>query len=228
LETGIIKTWAEEDRPREKLLSKGKHNLSVTELLSIIIGSGTAKKTAFDLAQEILADHENNLAELSRKSVQQLQSYNGIGEAKAVSIVAALELGRRRRKDGFLSRQRITSSHHVAEIFLPRLSDLEHEEFWLLLLDRANHLIKEYHLSKGGVAGTVVDPKLVFKKAVEHTASSIILCHNHPSGNTKPSNADITLTRKIKQAGELLDISVLDHLIIAADQYFSFADEDMI
>lgn len=227
-DTTVMKSWAEDDRPREKMLNLGRHNLSVAELLSIVIGSGSARHTALDLAQMILADHENNLAELSRKSVRQLQTYHGIGEAKAIAIVAAMELGRRRTAGGFITRQTITSSNQVAALFRPRLSDLEHEEFWLLLLDRANQFIKEYQLSKGGVSGTVVDCKLIFKKAIEHTASSVILCHNHPSGNVKPSAADISLTRKIKQAGILLDIAVLDHIVIAADKYYSFADENMI
>lgn len=226
--TLTIKSWAEEDRPREKLLSKGRHVLTDAELIAILIGSGTRKETAVELSKRILAQFENNLNVIAKLSVQDLMKFNGIGEAKAISIVAALELGRRRKDAELVKREKITSSKDIFDIFRPQFLDLPHEEFHVLLLNRSNSLIRKEFVSRGGVSGTVVDSKIIFKIAVEHLASSIILCHNHPSGNLKPSNEDISLTKKIKEAGALLEIPILDHLIITDTGYFSFADEGMM
>ena len=223
-----IKSWAEEDRPREKLLSKGRHVLTDAELIAILIGSGSRNETAVELAKRILSQFENNLNAIAKLSVQDLMKFKGIGEAKAISIVAALELGRRRKETETLKREKIISSKDTYDIFRPQFLDLPHEEFHVLLLSRSNIVIRKEFVSRGGVSGTVVDPKIVFKIAVEHLASSIILCHNHPSGNLKPSNEDISLTKKIKEAGTLLEIPILDHLIISDSGYFSFADEGMM
>src|ERR1035437_2570390 len=223
-----IKSWAEEDRPREKLLSKGRHVLTDAELIAILIGSGSRNETAVELAKRILSQFENNLNAIAKLSVQDLMKFKGIGEAKAISIVAALELGRRRKETETLKREKIISSKDTYDIFRPQFLDLPHEEFHVLLLSRSNIVIRKEFVSRGGVSGTVVDPKIVFKIAVEHLASSIILCHNHPSGNLKPSNEDISLTKKIKEAGTLLEIPILDHLIISHSGYFSFADEGMM
>lgn len=223
-----IKSWAEADRPREKLLDKGKHILTEAELMAIIIGSGTRKITAVELSRQILNKVGNNLAELGKLNVKDLKKFNGIGEAKAVGIVAALELGRRRRLSDSLHKEKISSSNNVAEIFYPLLADSPREEFWILLLNRANKVLRPFEISKGGISGTVADTRLIFKTALDHLASSIILCHNHPSGNIKPSEADIQLTKKIREAGALLEIPVLDHIIIGENQYFSFADEGLL
>ena len=222
-----IKQWAEEDRPREKLLLKGKAALSNAELLGILIGSGTKELTAIDLAKTILDQHQNDLNKIARLSVQELTRFKGIGEAEAINIVSALELGRRRKKEE-VETEKITCAADVHEIMKPELSDLPHEEFWLLLLNRANKIIKKQPISQGGVSGTVADPKLIFNFALNHLASSIILVHNHPSGNLKPSEADKRLTRQLTEAGKLLEISVLDHLIYTDNGYFSFADENLM
>jgi DNA repair protein RadC len=223
-----IKSWAEEDRPREKLLSKGRHVLTDAELIAILIGSGSRKETAVELGKRILAEFGNNLNALAKLSVSDLMKFKGIGEAKAISIVAAMELGRRRKETETAKREKITSSKDIFDVFRPQFLDLPHEEFHVLLLNRSNLIIRKEFVSRGGVSGTVVDPKIIFKIAVEHLASSIILCHNHPSGNLKPSDADISLTKKIKEAGILLEIPILDHLIISDTGYFSFADEGMM
>lgn len=223
-----IKRWAEEDRPREKLLLKGKATLSEAELIAILIGSGNTEQTAVELSQHILSHCENNLAHLARLSVKDLQKFKGIGEAKAISIVAALELGRRRKESDPSKRIKITSSRNAFDMLRGDMMDLNHEEFWLLLLKRNNEVIKKEMLSRGGVSGTVVDAKIIFKRALEETASGLILAHNHPSGNLKPSQEDINLTKRIKEAGKSLDISILDHLIITDSHYFSFADEGII
>ena len=223
-----IKSWAEEDRPREKLMLKGKHVLSDAELIAILISSGNAEETAVELSKRILAGAENNLNELSRKSVHDLIKYKGIGEAKAITIVAALELGRRRKSEDKLSRGQITTSKDAVDIFQPLLGDKMHEEFWILFLNRANHVIGKNQVSSGGMTGTVVDPKMIFKAALDAKAVSIILCHNHPSGNVKPSQQDTDLTKKILAAGKLLEISVLDHVIVSQGAYYSFADEGMM
>ena len=223
-----IKTWAEDDRPREKLLKKGKQWLSDAELLAILIGSGSREETAVGLSQRILNAMENNLHELGKCSVQQLQKFKGIGEAKALTITAALELGRRRQLMSIKDRPQVKSSKDAFNVLAPLLVDLGREEFWILLLNRANKVLSREQISSGGVSGTVVDAKVVFQKSIEGQASSLILCHNHPSGNLQPSQADIDLTRKLKKAGEMLDISILDHLIIAETGFYSFADEGII
>lgn len=223
-----IKNWAEEDRPREKLLLKGRHVLTDAELIAILIGSGTKKESAVELSKKILNSFENNLNEIAKLSVNDLMKFKGIGEAKAISIIAALELGRRRKETEISKREKIFTSKNIFEVFRPVFLDLPHEEFWVLLLNRSNAVMKKEFVSRGGVSGTVVDPKIIFKTAVEHLASSIILCHNHPSGNLKPSEQDISLTKKMKEAGILLEIPVLDHVIITDSAYFSFADEGMM
>ena len=223
-----IKHWAEEDRPREKLLAKGKSVLSDSELIGILIGSGTNSMSAVDLSKHILGNVGNNLNELARLSVKDLTKFKGIGEAKAVSIVAALELGRRRRETEGIRKPKIAGPRDIYNLLKPDLLDLQHEEFWVILLNRSNLVIKKQLVSSGGVSGTVVDPKLIFKAALEELASGIILVHNHPSGNLKPSQADINLTRKMKQAGQALETPVLDHIIFCDHAYFSFADEGML
>lgn len=223
-----IKSWAEEDRPREKLLLKGKASLSEAELIGILIGSGTSSISAVDLAKQILNGSDNNLNELARLSVKDLTKYKGIGEAKAISIVAALELGRRRKDTESIKKPKITSSSDVYNLVKPDLLDLSHEEFWVLLLTRNNQVIKKQLISSGGVSGTVADPKLIFKSALEELASSIILIHNHPSGNLKPSDQDVKLTKKMVEAGRTLEIPVIDHVIFTNESYFSFADEGIL
>lgn len=223
-----ILSWAEQDRPREKLLLKGKSALSDTELIAILIGSGTRSLSAVDVGKLVLAQAGNNLNELARFSVKELQKIKGIGEAKAISIVAALELGRRRKETEFAQKTRITSSNDIYQLMKPELMDLPKEEFWVLLLNRANRLIRKERISSGGISGTVADPKIIFKSALEHYASSLILIHNHPSGNLKPSDADLELTRKMKAAGKLLEIPVLDHLIFSDTGYLSFTDEGLM
>lgn len=220
-----IKAWAEADRPREKLMNSGRHTLSDSELLAILIRSGSRDETAVELSRRILRESNNDLTKLSRLSVQELSGFKGMGAVKAITIVAALELGRRRRLAEATEQRRISSSKEVAALFIPLLNDLPYEEFWALMLSRNNQVISQYQVSKGGISGTIVDPRLIFKKAVECMASGVILCHNHPSGNRQPSDADLHLTKKLKEGGRLLDIQVLDHLIIAGESYFSFADE---
>jgi DNA repair protein radc len=223
-----IKSWSPEDRPREKLLSKGTPVLSDAELVAILLGTGTATVSAVELAKRVLQTVDNSLHELGRLSVRDLMKVKGIGEAKAISIIAALELGRRRRDlDGEL-KPRISGSRDCFDILKSHLQDLPHEEFWVILLNRANRVIKKHQISQGGVAGTVADPKIIFKLAISELASGIILAHNHPSGNLTASQADMDLTKKIKEAGKLLEIQVLDHLIIAGQKYFSFADEGIL
>ncbi len=222
-----IKYWAEEDRPREKLLLKGKSVLSKAELIGILIGSGTKTLTAVDLAKQILQSVDNNLNLLAKLSITDLKKFKGIGEAKAISIISALELGRRRKDADQPKAIKITSSKTVYEIMYPHLQDLQHEEFWIILLNRTNQLIKPVVISQGGVSGTVADPKLIFKYALEALASNIILVHNHPSGNKTPSQIDIKLTQRLKQAGTLLEIPVLDHLIYTDSGYLSMADEGL-
>ena len=223
-----IKSWSPEDRPREKLLSKGTPVLSDAELVAILLGTGTATVSAVELAKRVLQTVDNSLHELGRLSVRDLMKVKGIGEAKAISIIAALELGRRRRDlDGEL-RPRISGSRDGFDILKSHLQDLPHEEFWVILLNRANRVIKKHQISQGGVAGTVADPKIIFKLAISELASGVILAHNHPSGNLTASQADMDLTKKIKEAGKLLEIQVLDHLIIAGKKYFSFADEGIL
>lgn len=223
-----IKAWAEADRPREKLALKGKSVLSDAELVAILIGSGNRNETAVELSKKILASINNDLNQLGKLSIADLIQFNGIGEAKAISIIAALELGRRRKTAGVDKRQKVQSSKDAYNSISPLLSDLPHEEFWVIYLNRNNEILKQENISKGGVSGTIADSKIIFKRAIESLASAMILCHNHPSGNLKPSNADIQLTKKLKEAGNMLDIPVLDHLIIGEKDYFSFSDEHLI
>ncbi len=225
--TLTIKAWAEEDRPREKLLTKGKQTLSDAELIAILIGSGNREETAVDLSKRILKSVENNLNELGKASVKELMKFKGIGEAKAITIVAALELGRRRQLSDIKERPQIRSSRDAYNVIAPMLIDLAHEEFWILLLNRSNHVIGRANISIGGTAGTIVDAKIIFKKALEMQASGLILCHNHPSGSLQPSQADISVTRKLKQGGTYLDINILDHLIVSEKGYCSLADEGL-
>ncbi len=223
-----IKAWAEEDRPREKFALKGKSALSDAELIAILIGSGNTEESAVELSKRILASVRNNLNELGKIDLSELTKFKGIGEAKAISIAAALELGRRRKLTEVIKNPKITSSGDIYDIMAPLLSDLKHEEFWVLILNQGNKVIHKSKVSSGGVASTVADSKLIFKPALEKLGSSIILCHNHPSGNLTPSAADIQLTKKNVEAGKLLDIRVLDHIIVANDKYYSFADEGMM
>ncbi len=224
-----ISQWAEDDRPREKLQLKGKGQLSKAELIAILIGSGNREESAVEVAKQILNSVDNNLAELSKLGINELCKFNGIGTAKAISIIAALEIGRRRRADDIIQKKKkIQSSKDAYDIFYADLSDKNYEEFWVLLLDRANQIIKKINISEGGLSGTIADPKKIFKLALEHNSSSIILAHNHPSNNLKPSDNDIKLTKTISKAGTLLEIGVLDHIIVGSDNYFSFADESMI
>jgi len=223
-----ISKWAEDDRPREKLIARGKSHLSKAELIAILIGSGNKEESAVQLAQSILNAVDNNLAELSKLSLNDLKKFKGIGEAKAISIMAALELGKRRLSEDVLTRKKVKSSQDAFQILYAELSDKNYEEFWVLMLDRANQVIQKVNISEGGVAGTVADPKKIFKLVLDMNASSIILAHNHPSNNLKPSQNDIDLTKKLKVAAKLLDIEVLDHLIFGNDSYFSFADESLI
>lgn len=226
--SGNIQSWAEEDRPREKLMLKGKASLSEAELIAILINSGTVDLTAVDVAKIILKSVNNNLNELAKLSIKDLSKFRGIGEAKAISIVAALELGRRRKEQDRPQRARVTCSRDAYNEMIPHLMDKPHEEFWILLMNRANEILRPVQISTGGVSGTVADPKIIFKQAIEHLASSMILFHNHPSGNLTPSQADKDLTRKLKDAGRLLDIPVLDHLIFTDKAYYSFADEGVL
>ena len=220
-----IRSWAEDDRPREKLLAKGRSVLSDAELIAILFGSGSRNETAVDLAKRVLLSKDNNLDDLGKMSVNELMHFKGIGEAKAIGLIAALELGRRRKSSDPRKRTRISSSEDAFSEIYPVMADLPHEEFWVLLLNRANEVLSKQNLSKGGVSGTVVDPKMIFKMATEQLASAIILAHNHPSGKLRPSQADINLTGKLKEAGNILEIPVLDHLIIGSNSYFSFKDE---
>lgn len=220
-----IREWAEGDRPREKLLLKGRNSLSDAELIAILMGSGSQNESAVDLAKRILNDSKNNLIELSKLSVIDLVKYKGVGEAKAISIIAALELGKRRRSAEALERKKVTNSRDVFDYLHGIFGDSNYEAFYILLLNRANKIIRDIMISEGGFSGTVADPKKIFKIALEYGASSVILCHNHPSGNIQPSEADIRLTSKLRKAGEMLDLPVIDHIILGDDKYYSFADE---
>jgi DNA repair protein RadC len=223
-----ITDWAVEDRPREKLIAKGMSSLSDTELLAILISSGTRNKSAVDLGRELLGLAGNNLNSLGKLSVAELRKIRGIGPARAVIISAALELGRRRKLAELPEVSQIKCSKDVADIFQPVLSDLVHEEFWVLFLNRSNRVTGKMKISQGGVSGTVTDVRIIMKQAVEYLASGIIVCHNHPSGNLNPSESDSKITNKIREAGILLDIQLLDHIIISGMDYFSFADNGMI
>jgi DNA repair protein RadC len=223
-----ITDWAVEDRPREKMIQYGTMALSDAELLGILISSGTREKSAVDLGRELLMTVNNNLNALGKLTIADLTRISGIGNARAVTIVAALELGRRRKLSEIPDVSQIKCSKDVADIFHPILADLSHEEFWVLFLNRSNRVINRMKLSQGGISGTVTDVRLVMKKAVEYLASGIIVCHNHPSGNLNPSESDSNITKKIRDAGSLLDIQLLDHLIISDKDYYSFADNGLI
>ncbi len=222
-----IKLWAEDDRPREKLILKGKQALSDAELLAILIGSGTRTKSAVDIARDLLDSCKQDIATLARLSVKELCKVPGIGPARAVNIVAGLELAaRKRRSEGQV--EKIAGSQDVFRLMESRLSDINHEEFWVLYLNRANKVIEEKQISRGGISGTVADPRIILRYGLELKASGLILCHNHPSGNLKASEADLRLTRKIKEGALLMDMQVLDHLIVVSDAYLSFADEGIL
>lgn len=223
-----IKNWAEEDRPREKLLLKGKTILSEAELIGILIGSGTTHLSAVDLAKHILNQVNHDLNQLAKLSVKDLMKFKGIGEAKAITIVSALELGRRRKESEVSVRPKITTARSAYDLMKPELMDLPHEEFWILLLKRNNELIKKVKVSSGGISGTAVDPKIIFKHALEESASWIVLFHNHPSGNSRPSHDDTHLTRKLTEAGRFLDLPVVDHIIFCDHDYYSFADNSAL
>ncbi|MDC6387234.1 DNA repair protein RadC [Maribacter sp. PR1] len=223
-----IKNWSDDDKPREKLVNKGRSALSNAELIAILIGSGSRDESAVELSKRILASVDNNLNELGKLSIQQLMKFKGIGEAKAISIAAALEIGRRRRGEDSLKIEKIGSSHDVFDVLHPIIGDLEHEEFWILYLNNSNKILHKAQLSKGSITGTLVDVRLVMKQCLELGAVALILAHNHPSGTLKPSNADKEITQKIKNASEALDIRVLDHLIITQREYFSFVDNQII
>lgn len=223
-----IKHWAEDDRPREKLLLKGKAALSDAELIAILIGSGNKELSAVDLSKYILNSVHDNLIELSKLDVVDLIKFKGIGQAKAISIIAALELGKRRRYSEAVKREKILCSKDIFEIMQSVLSDVNYEQFWILLLNNSNKILKKENISMGGLTSTIVDPKKIYKKALENNAASIILCHNHPSGNVKPSEADIKLTKKLREAGKLMDLPILDHIIVGIENYFSFADEGIL
>jgi DNA repair protein RadC len=223
-----IKSWSPEDRPREKLLLKGTGALSDAELIAILLGSGTTTLSAVDVAKKLLQNVNSSIHDLARLTVRDLMKFKGIGEARAITIVAALELGRRRKDLEPEEKPRISSSRDAYQLLSSHLIDLPHEEFWVLLLNRANRVVKKHQISQGGVAGTVADPKLIYKVALEELASGIIVAHNHPSGNLNASQADIDLTKKLKDGGRLLEIQLLDHLIIAGQKYFSFADEGLL
>ncbi|ALM07903.1 hypothetical protein SB49_08890 [Sediminicola sp. YIK13] len=223
-----IKHWSNDDKPREKLVHKGKSVLSDAELIAILIGTGGRNESAVELAKRILASANNNLNELGKLSIKQLMQFKGIGEAKAVTIAAALEIGRRRRGEAAQKITKITSSNSVFELLQPMMGELPHEEFWIVYLNNANKVMLSALLSKGGITGTLVDVRLVLKQALELGAVGLILAHNHPSGTLRPSEADKQVTSKLKLAAEALDIKVLDHVIITQQDYFSFADNAML
>jgi len=223
-----IKDWALEDRPREKLMYKGVKSLSSAELLAIIIGSGNQKQSAVELSKLILSHCDNDLNQLAKKSIHDLIKIRGIGEAKAIGIISALELGRRQKSFPAKQKQKITCSRDAFDLISPYVENIGHEEFWVVFLNRANKIVEIKNVSSGGITGTVFDVRLVFKDALLLEATNLILCHNHPSGNLQPSNADKDITSRTIEAGKLMNISVLDHIIIAEDQYFSFADESLI
>jgi len=223
-----IKNWSPEDKPREKLKLKGKAALSDAELISLLLGTGTKSASTIELGKRVLFHANNSLHQLGRMTVNDLLKVNGIGEAKAMTMVAALELGRRRKEYDPEEKPKISRSLDAYEILKANLLDIPHEEFWIILLNRANRVIKKYQISQGGVAGTVADPKIIFKIALEELASGIILGHNHPSGNLTASQADMDLTKKLVAGAKLLEMQVLDHIILAGQKYFSFADEGLI
>ncbi len=223
-----IKQWSVEDRPREKLINKGVQSLSDAELLAILIGSGTRNITAVELSKSILASAGNNLNQLGKLSLKELERNKGIGKVRALVILAALELGRRRKYAEAVTKRKISGSKDVFDLFQPVLSDLPHEEFWILLLNRSNFIIDTSRISQGGLSGTVIDTRIILKNAIDKLASGLILCHNHPSGNSNPSDSDRLITRKMKEAASIMDISLLDHIIIAGNKFYSFSDEGIL
>lgn len=223
-----IKNWSEDDQPREKLLYKGKNVLSDAELIAILIGSGSRNESAVDLCKRILQQNNNQLHQLQKQTIQQLMQFKGIGEAKAITIVAALELAKRLQLSETKELTKINSSADACKLMQPLIGDLPHEEFWVLLLNNSNKVVYKLQLSKGGLTQTIVDIRLIYKTALEHLATALILVHNHPSGQLNPSQADNDITQKIKKAGNTLDIKLLDHLIITQTGYFSFADEGIL
>jgi len=223
-----IKSWSEEDRPREKMMSKGKEALTDAELLAILIGSGNTEHTAVGLSQLILNSADNNLHELGRKDLADFMAFKGIGEAKAITIAAAMEMGRRRQLTDPKAQPKVQSSRDAYNLIAPLIADNNFEEFWILLLNRSSKLLKKIRISSGGVNAVLADPRLIFKPAIENLASVIILIHNHPSGNLNPSREDLNITKKLQEGAKLLDFSLPDHLIITQDGYFSFADEGLM
>lgn len=223
-----IKGWAEEDRPREKLNAQGRRALTDAELIAILIGSGSRTESAVELSKRILHYYDHDLNKLAKASVQELSNFRGIGEAKAISIIAALEIGRRRGDTETKAIETLMSSRDVYNMMHRHLVDLNHEEFWIILLGRSGKVLGKELISKGGLSGTVADPKIIFHIALQHQASGMILIHNHPSGNLKPSEADLSITKKLSEAGRMLDIQIFDHLIIGDNGYFSFGDESLL
>ncbi len=223
-----IKFLAEDDRPREKFLLKGKSALSDSELLAIILGSGNNEDSAVELARKILSSVDYNWQKLSKLSIKDLMKFKGIGEAKAISVAAALEIGRRKAAQEIPEKEKVTSVNDLYKIFSQYLSDLQTEEFWAIFLDQKNHVIYKTQISKGGISGTLVDVRVIFRIAIEHFATSVVVAHNHPTGNLTPSQPDISITRRIKEAGDLLDIKLLDHLIIGENSFFSFSEQGLL
>ena len=223
-----IKFLAEDDRPREKFLLKGKYALSDSELLAIILGSGNNEDSAVELARKILSSVDYNWQKLSKLSIKDLMKFKGIGEAKAISVAAALEIGRRKAAQEIPEKEKVTSVNDLYKIFSQYLSDLQTEEFWAIFLNQKNHVIYKTQISKGGISGTLVDVRVIFRIAIEHFATSVVVAHNHPTGNLTPSQPDISITRRIKEAGDLLDIKLLDHLIIGENSFFSFSEQGLL
>lgn len=223
-----LKNWSDDDKPREKMLNKGVNSLSDAELIAILINSGNKKQTAVELSREILLDNKLNLNELAKLTVADLIKYKGIGEAKAISIIAALELGKRRNYSDLLKKDKVSKSEDIFEIMGNILNDISHEQFWVLYLNNSNKILKKEKISQGGITSTSVDVRLIYKTAIDQHSVSIILCHNHPSGNLSPSSSDIKLTKQIVDAGNILNIKVLDHIIIGGNSFYSFADEGLI
>lgn len=223
-----LKFLAEDDRPREKFLQKGKNSLSDSELLAIIMGSGNREESVIELARKILASVHNNWHQLSLLSVKDLMKFKGIGEAKAISIITALEIGRRRAGQEIPERSVIGNSHDAYSILKNQLSDLRTEEFWAIFLNNSNKVIHTSQLTQGGISQSIVDVRVLFKTALEHFSTGVIIAHNHPSGSLKPSKEDINITQKIKEAGSVLSIQLLDHIIITQDSYFSFSDTGLL
>lgn len=223
-----IKSWAVEDRPREKMISKGIYSLTDTELIAILISSGNSRESAVELSRRIMESTRHNLHELGKLNCDELKKFRGIGQAKAVTLLAAMELGRRRNQSEALENEQIKGSRDAANYIRPSIGDLSWEEFWVIFLNRQNKVIDRQKLSQGGITGTVIDVRLVLKLALEKHATSLILCHNHPSGNLEPSDADKKITRQLKDAATLMEIPVMDHLIITQSGFFSFADDGLL